>query len=86
VRLAGGDPREAERSFSPVQLGFDLSNVGALISPELAYENTSRILTAGAARNLDVVLSMENSGFVPGILAPRRPTRDGLRRPPGWRA
>ncbi|MET9232364.1 proline dehydrogenase family protein [Lentzea sp. NPDC003310] len=53
----------------PVQLGFDLSNVGLLRSRELAVENTARILTAAAAKDITVVISMERSGFVDDILA-----------------
>ncbi|HEU5107103.1 MAG TPA: hypothetical protein VFT95_00860, partial [Micromonosporaceae bacterium] len=49
---------EADR---PVQLGFDLSNVGLLVSRELAVTNTERILRAAAAKDLPVVISMERS-------------------------
>jgi proline dehydrogenase len=56
------------RSATPVQLGFDLSNVGLLLSAELALENTARILTAAAAHGSDVVISMERSGFVDAVL------------------
>ena len=52
----------------PVQLGFDLSNVGSLISREAAYQNTARLLEAAASRGMGVMVSMENSGFVDGIL------------------
>lgn len=63
----------------PVQLGFDLSNVGLLVSRELAVANTSRILTAAASRGMTVIISMERSGFVDRIidvfdeLAPHHP-------------
>ncbi|MEU7885526.1 proline dehydrogenase family protein [Microbispora bryophytorum] len=62
--IAEAAPGTAE----PVQLGFDLSNVGSLISPDLARENTSRILRAAQAKNITVVISMERSGFVDDIL------------------
>jgi proline dehydrogenase len=52
----------------PAQLGFDLSNVGLLISPELATANTSRILAAAAEHGCEVVLSMERSSFTDQIL------------------
>jgi proline dehydrogenase len=52
----------------PVQLGFDLSNVGLLVSPELAVENTARIVRAAAAKRMSVVISMERSGLVDGII------------------
>jgi proline dehydrogenase len=52
----------------PVQLGFDLSNVGLLVSAELAVRNTARILEAARAKNMGVVISMERSGFVDSIV------------------
>lgn len=52
----------------PVQLGFDLSNVGSLVSPELALHNTARILEAARAKRIQVMISMERSGFVDSIL------------------
>ncbi|MET8368938.1 proline dehydrogenase family protein [Micromonospora sp. DT68] len=58
----------SEALSQPVQLGFDLSNVGALISPEMAYENTARLLEAAATKGMDIIISMENSTFVDGIL------------------
>ncbi len=60
---------EAEPGPDPVQLGFDLSNVGMLVSRDLAIENTSRILEAAAAKNIPVVISMERSPYVDGILS-----------------
>lgn len=59
---------EAPDDGDPVQLGFDLSNVGLLISRSLAVENTARILRAAAAKNMPLVISMERSGFVEQIL------------------
>ncbi len=64
---------------NPVQLGYDLSNVGSLVSPELAVRNTDRILEAALEKNIKVLISMERSGFVDSILdafdeiAPRNP-------------
>lgn len=52
----------------PLQLGFDLSNVGLLVSRGLAVRNTARILTAAAAHGSEVVLSMERSELVDEIL------------------
>ncbi|MFI9778703.1 proline dehydrogenase family protein [Streptomyces sp. NPDC051956] len=52
----------------PVQLGFDLSNVGLLVSRDLAVDNTTRILRAAAAKNISVVISMERSAFVDRII------------------
>lgn len=52
----------------PVQLGFDLSNVGLLESRDAARGNTARLLDAGAELGSDIVLSMERSSFVDDIL------------------
>lgn len=61
---------EAERdATAPVQLGFDLSNVGSLRSGDLARDNTARILRAARDKGITVVLSMERSSYVDGILA-----------------
>ncbi|MGW5049836.1 proline dehydrogenase family protein [Actinokineospora sp. NPDC004072] len=57
-----------DEADEPVQLGFDLSNVGLLRSRELAVENTARILVAAAAKGMDVIISMERSGFVDQII------------------
>lgn len=59
---------ESPACADPVQLGFDLSNVGLLVSPQLAVQNTARILRAAEPKNLSVVISMERSGFVDSIL------------------
>lgn len=53
---------------SPVQLGFDLSSVGLLVSPELARDNTARLCKAAATKNTGIIISMERSGFVDQIL------------------
>jgi proline dehydrogenase len=58
----------AAGAANPVQLGYDLSNVGLLVSRELAVENTVRILRAAATKGMSVVISMERSGFVDGII------------------
>lgn len=60
---------EAFSLWRPVQLGFDLSNVGLLISRELAVQNAARILKAAAAKEIRVVLSMERSSMVDSILS-----------------
>ncbi|WP_045076392.1 proline dehydrogenase family protein [Psychromicrobium lacuslunae] len=52
----------------PVQLGFDLSNLGSTLSWQLAEENTARLLTVAAEQNAHIVLSMENSEQLPNIL------------------
>ncbi|MFI6504497.1 proline dehydrogenase family protein [Nonomuraea typhae] len=52
----------------PVQLGFDLSNVGSALSWELAAENTARLLEAAAEQGAEVMLSMEESAQLPDIL------------------
>jgi len=52
----------------PVQLGFDLSNVGLLRSKRLAHDNTARILAAAAGKGIRVVISMERSSFVEDII------------------
>lgn len=60
----------AECTAEPVpQLGFDLSNVGLLVSRELAVTNTARICRAALERGVGVVLSMERSPFVDRILS-----------------
>jgi proline dehydrogenase len=56
------------RSPAPVQLGFDLSNVGMLLSTELALENTGRILDAAAEHGSAAIISMERSSFVDDVL------------------
>jgi|SRR5699024_9228565 len=53
---------------APVQLGFDLSNVGLLKSRDTARANTARLLDAGAELGSNIVLSMERSSFVDDIL------------------
>ncbi|MGB3125231.1 MAG: proline dehydrogenase family protein [Pseudomonas sp.] len=50
------------------QLGFDLSNVGTVISRELAIENCSKILTHAADKDVGVILSMERSQWTDSIL------------------
>lgn len=73
------DPAEVERAVQEYlallahepaseQLGFDLSNVGLLVSRELALDNTGRIVRAAAARGGEVVLSMERSPTVDAVL------------------
>jgi proline dehydrogenase len=57
-----------DAGVGPAQLGFDLSNVGLLISPALAEANTARILAAAAKHGCEVVLSMERSSFTDRIL------------------
>lgn len=52
----------------PPQLGFDLSNVGTIISRELAIENCSKILTHAADKNVGVIISMERSQWTDSIL------------------
>lgn len=52
----------------PPQLGFDLSNVGTIISRELAIENCSKILTHAADKDVGVILSMERSQWTDSIL------------------
>jgi proline dehydrogenase len=52
----------------PVQLGFDLSNVGSLISPQTGADNTAALLEAAAPQGIGVVISMERSCFVDDIL------------------
>ncbi len=52
----------------PPQLGFDLSNVGTIISRELAIENCSKILTHAADKDVGVIISMERSQWTDSIL------------------
>lgn len=59
---------EPDRHTSAVQLGFDLSNVGLLVSRRAAVENTARILRAAAGKGIGVMISMERSGFVDRII------------------
>lgn len=60
----GGQP-----DTGAVQLGFDLSNVGMLESRSVAVENTARLLDAAAEVGSSIVISMERSEFVDGVLA-----------------
>lgn len=53
---------------TPVQVGFDLSSVGSLISKKYAVDNTSRLLAAAAAKGITIVISMERSSMVDDIL------------------
>jgi len=50
------------------ELNFDLSNVGLLISPELALKTSDAILAEAAARGLFVTISMERASMVDSIL------------------
>jgi proline dehydrogenase len=52
----------------PPQLGFDLSNVGTIISRELAVENCSKILAHAADKDVGVIISMERSQWTDSIL------------------
>lgn len=54
--------------IEPPQLGFDLSNVGTIISRELAIENCSKILTHAADKDVGVIISMERSQWTDSIL------------------
>ncbi|WP_323122744.1 proline dehydrogenase family protein [Burkholderia alba] len=51
------------------ELNFDLSNVGLLISRDLAEEVTGRIVAAAAKQGVFVTLSMERFSMVDDILA-----------------
>ena len=53
---------------APEQLGFDLSNVGLIVSQDLALRNTERIVRTAAAKGCEVVLSMERSPTVDRVL------------------
>lgn len=53
---------------APVQLGFDLSSVGSLVSTDLALANTAMLARAAAAKNTGLLLSMERSSYVDQIL------------------
>jgi proline dehydrogenase len=52
----------------PLQLGFDLSSMGSLVSTDLALENTSRLLKAAADKDIEILLSMERSTLVDQIM------------------
>ncbi|HEX4816676.1 MAG TPA: proline dehydrogenase family protein [Nonomuraea sp.] len=52
----------------PIQIGFDLTNVGLLRSKRLAKDHTSTLLTAAAAHGITIVISMERARFVDDIL------------------
>ncbi|MEU6819405.1 proline dehydrogenase family protein [Streptomyces atriruber] len=53
---------------TPVQLGFDLSNVGSLLSPQAAADNTAALLEAAALQGMSILISMERSSLVDDIL------------------
>lgn len=57
----------AEAGLKP-QLSFDLSAVGLALSQETAYKNASAIITAAAAYDMPVMISMEHVGAVDRIL------------------
>ncbi|MEV6553266.1 proline dehydrogenase family protein [Streptomyces sp. NPDC051597] len=52
----------------PTQLGFDLSNVGSLISPQTAADNTAVLLRDAAPQGIGIIISMERSSLVDDIL------------------
>lgn len=52
----------------PLQLGFDLSSMGSLVSTDLAFQNASRLLKAAADKNIEILLSMERSTLVDQIM------------------
>jgi proline dehydrogenase len=52
----------------PLQLGFDLSSMGSLVSTDLAFENASRLLKAAADKDIEILLSMERSTLVDQIM------------------
>ena len=52
----------------PIQIGFDLSNVGMLESRKLAESNTARLLDQAAQVESNIIISMERSEFVDQIL------------------
>lgn len=52
----------------PLQLGFDLSTMGSMVSADLAYRNTSRLLKAAADKNIEILISMERSTLVDQIM------------------
>lgn len=54
--------------LEPPQLGFDLSNVGTIISRDLAIENCSRILKHATDKDVGVIISMERSQWTDSIL------------------
>ncbi|MET8684575.1 proline dehydrogenase family protein [Streptomyces sp. NPDC004732] len=53
---------------APVQLGFDLSNVGSLLSARTAADNTAALLEAAAPQGAGILISMERSSLVDDIL------------------
>ncbi|MEU9119088.1 proline dehydrogenase family protein [Streptomyces sp. NPDC048506] len=57
-----------EEDPEPAQLGFDLSNLGLLVSRDLAVRNTLRVLRAAATHGAEVLISMERSEFVDEVL------------------
>jgi proline dehydrogenase len=57
-----------KKSPQPLQLGFDLSNVGLLVSADLARANTLRIVDAATAYGGNVMISMERSALTNDIL------------------
>ncbi len=57
-----------EAAGPSVQLGFDLSSIGSMVSADLAHDNAARLLKAAAVKDMTLVLSMERSTFVGPIL------------------
>ncbi|MGX0978450.1 proline dehydrogenase [Roseovarius sp. MBR-51] len=58
-----------EHPFSEgLQLGFDLSSVGMLISRELAAENTAKIAEVAATQGATIMISMERTSHTDQIL------------------
>lgn len=57
----------AEAGLKP-QLSFDLSAVGLALSQDTAYKNATAIITAAAAYDMPVMISMEHASAVDRIL------------------
>lgn len=62
------DRPEIITAKGPVQLGFDLSNVGSSESYSYAVENTKKLLMRSAPLQIPIILSMERSSETDDIL------------------
>jgi proline dehydrogenase len=66
--LALIDELPSESKEGDVQIGFDLSNLGLLVSKKLSMENLRIIANAASKKSVAVMLSMERSSFVEDII------------------
>ncbi|MCY9656423.1 proline dehydrogenase family protein [Paenibacillus chondroitinus] len=58
-----------KQSGVPGRVSFDLSHIGLMISPSLAYSNLMEMAKQAEGTNIELFISMEESGKTEGILS-----------------